>query len=166
MQIHARRGLGQDDSGLTTDQQQALCNTSSNTTWDPTTNTCVVTATGQPTGSLTTALPQAGVTSCPNNTYPGTPSDVNCPWWCLFTDYSSSMFPACTPCVNQCPTGTVWDTTNNICTTTPATTNCLPTSQASAVCPAYCNIPLVNNLFSACAHVPRMLVQHWLESVV
>ena len=88
------------------------------------------------------------MTSCPNNTYPGTPADVNCPWYCPFTAFLPS---ACTPCTQQCPTGTVWDTTNNVCSSSPVTTNCVA---GSAACPSYCNIPLIGSFFSACNQCP------------
>jgi hypothetical protein len=111
--------------GLTLQQQQALCLTSSETTWDSSTNTCVVTSTGQNTNSLTAPLPFApSANNCANNPKAGSYSDVNCPWWCLLPGGSNDSGP-CYPCSNTCPAGTNFDTTNYVCTANPATTNCV-----------------------------------------
>jgi len=129
-----------DSSGFTLAQQQALCTSAgADTTWDATTNTCV------PIGSA--PAPASSGASCPNNTLPGTPSDVNCPWWCNFIAFQST---SCTPCTQVCPTGMQWDTTNNVCSANPASNNCSGAGTGSP-CPSYCNVPLIGGLFSACA---------------
>lgn len=122
-------------SGFTVAQAQALCATSAAGVWNSDTNTC-------------DPIASAAVTSCPNNTLPGTPSDVNCPWWCNLPP-AELIFSACTPCSTTCPAGTVWDTTNDVCSSTPVTTNC--NSNAAAPCPSYCTIPLIGNLVGGCS---------------
>lgn len=121
-------------SGFTPAQAQALCATSASGVWNPNTNSCD---------------PVAGFAnvSCANNTHPGTPSDVNCPWWCNLPP-AELIFPACTPCSQTCPAGTAWDTTNNQCSSNPTTTNC--SSGGAPPCPSYCGIPLLGGLIGGC----------------
>ena len=59
------------------------------------------------------------------NPYPGTFSDVNCPWWCwlLGNGIDSAVSAQCTPCNSTCPLGQLWDTTNLTCSADPVTTN-------------------------------------------
>lgn len=126
-------------SGFTLAQQIALCNNAgADTSWNYNTGTCDSIGSAPAPGTTP-------ITTCANNTLPGTPSDVNCPWWCAWVDYLPG---ACTPCQSICPTGTVWDTTNNICTSTPVTTNC--NAKAGVTCPSYCSIPLVSSFSTAC----------------
>jgi hypothetical protein len=160
-QTGRRQGFGQVDpnavdpsTGFTYAQEQVLCAGSATSTWDSTTGTCVSGQTPQGTSSLGPAA-----NNCANNTKPGTSGDVNCPFWCFaLPDF---MWPAsCWPCSNICPTGTNFDTTNNVCSANPVTTNCIqggapvapgtnPATAASG-CPSYCTLPFTSSL-AACA---------------
>jgi len=99
---------------------------------------------------------QAAANNCANNTMPATPSDVNCPWWCIGTFYLGA---SCTPCTTLCPSGTNWDTTNLVCSPNPQTTNCIgggapgpgttPGNQSPGTpssCPQYCTLPFTSAL--------------------
>jgi len=104
-------------SGFTLDQQKALCTQAgADTAWDSTTNTC------KPIGSA-----PAPVTSnnCANNANPGTFWDVNCPWYCAVGGTGLWGGNDCWPCSNVCPSGTNFDTTNNVCSANPTTTKCV-----------------------------------------
>jgi hypothetical protein len=116
-------GFGQVDpgavdpaTGFTYGQEQALCQGSASSVWNPTTGTCNPSATPTP----------APVTG-PNLANPdaGTFMDVNCPWWCwvLGNGIDTAVSAACFPCGNICPSGTIWDTTNYVCSATPKTSN-------------------------------------------
>lgn len=60
------------------------------------------------------------------NPYQGTYSDVNCPTrcWVLGNGLDTAILGVtCWPCHNVCPTGTIWDTKNQKCATTPEEVN-------------------------------------------
>ena len=66
-------------------------------------------------GQVTQANPNAG-------TY----SDINCPtacWWLGNGLDMSTLGQECWPCHNTCLAGTIWDTTNLVCSASPATAN-------------------------------------------
>jgi len=66
----------------------------------------------------------------------GTYDDINCPTSCFVLGNVLDMTvlgQECWPCHNVCPAGTVWDTTNLVCSATPATVNSVaPVTQNSA----------------------------------
>lgn len=72
----------------------------------------------------------------------GTYEDPNCPFYCWSVGNLLDMElfgQNCWPCHNVCPPGQSWDTTNNVCSGTPASSNALaiPTTTAggSLTCP-------------------------------
>jgi hypothetical protein len=71
---------------------------------------------------------------------PGTISSINCPDWCIPLGWLADlgyMPQSCWPCSNACPSGYCWDTTNLVCSATPATTNTVvPALQNAANPPA------------------------------
>lgn len=105
-------------TGLTTAQQQAICESSNMATWNAATGQCVSTPAPPAPDTTTGSL----ANNCANNPNPGTFSDVNCPWWCV--PFLASSSGACYPCYTACPAGTNYDTTNGICSPNPVTTNC------------------------------------------
>jgi hypothetical protein len=132
---YRRRGFGQ-----ITDAQSAANCAAGGGTYDSDTGDCSAPVGGSLySGLLGTA------NNCANNTNPGTTGDVNCPFWCSFLP-SVLQTAACWPCTNICAAGTNFDTTNNVCSATPATTNC---TSGAAGCPAYCTLPFTSSL-AAC----------------
>jgi hypothetical protein len=118
MSLLALGHLGQVDSnavdpatGLTYGQEQLACPG----VWNAANGTCNAAAIGP--------APVQG----PNLSNPdaGTFMDVNCPWWCyvLGNGIDTAVSSACFPCGNICPAGTIWDTTNYVCSATPKTSN-------------------------------------------
>jgi len=69
----------------------------------------------------------------PGNPNGGTYSDINCPGTCYMLGNVLDMAilgNRCWPCHNVCPAGTVWDTTNLVCSANPASVN--PVTPASS----------------------------------
>jgi hypothetical protein len=152
--MYVRRGMGQ-----ITDAQSAANCAAGGGTYNSVTGDCVAPPGGSLyQGQLGTPGVGSPANNCANNGAPGGSGDVNCPFWCMaMPDF---MWPAsCWPCANICPTGTNFDTTNNVCSANPTTTNCKQgggvvapgTNPATAPsgCPSYCSLPLTSSL-AAC----------------
>jgi hypothetical protein len=110
---------------------------------------------------LVIPLPKSGMSGLGASANAGTYSDPNCPFSCFVLGNGLDMAvlgSECAPCHNICPTGTVWDTTNLVCSSTPAAVNPMtPVSAAGSSdatdtsCPGYCGwIPLASTLFPEC----------------
>jgi hypothetical protein len=69
--------------------------------------------------------------------YPATYESVNCPQACFLAGqfFDWTLGQECWPCHNACPTGYCWDTTNLVCSLTPATSS-TPAQQNDAAPPA------------------------------
>ena len=132
-------GMGQVYAGLS----PANCATAGGV-YDGDSEECMAPSTSGSTAST------AGPTS-PNLANPdaGTFEDVNCPFWCwlLGNGIDTAVSAACFPCGNVCPAGTIWDTTNYVCSATPATSNTSspagsknnPTPCTSSIIPNVCD---------------------------
>jgi hypothetical protein len=86
------------------------------------------------------------------NTNPGTYSDVDCPFSCFLLGNgldNAILGNECWPCHNICPAGTVFDTTNYVCSSSPVTTN--DTGGGSSSCPGYCSWLPFSNILSQCS---------------
>lgn len=72
------------------------------------------------------------------NPYAGTFQDVNCPSWCFVLGNGvDNLFAACTPCYSVCPAGQIWDTTNDVCSANPVSSNSAPADEANpSSCPS------------------------------
>lgn len=91
------------------------------------------------------ALGAAAVNPNPNA---GTYSDINCPTscWLLGNGLDMSILgQECWPCHNICPSGSIWDTANNVCSGNPTAT-----AAPNTGCPGYCSwTPFASTLFPA-----------------
>jgi hypothetical protein len=84
------------------------------------------------------SLAGLGATCTQTDPSPGTVSSINCPDWCLAVAWLADlgyMPQSCWPCSNACPSGYCWDTTNLVCSATPATT-VTPVTQGAGAPPA------------------------------
>jgi hypothetical protein len=90
--------------------------------------------------AASTAITPAAANNCANNANPGTFWDVNCPAYCIVGGTGLFGGNDCWPCSNVCPSGTNFDTTNSVCSATPATTNCK--SGVPGVPNPFANIPV------------------------